>query len=247
MINLNGKAVVVTGASKGIGNGIVRLLIEYGANVILNYRTDQRSADEFVAEAKGPGKVMLFKADVSHESEAKLLIDFAVKSFGKLDALINNAGVYEFKPLIEITEAHLEHHYAVNVKGLLFTTKAAVLAFGDQGGSIINVSTAGTFNPLPNTVAYSSSKGAVDVITRQLAQELGSKQIRVNTIAPGLVETEGLAPTLSDEFRTMFIARTPMGRAGKPKDIAGLAAFLVSDDSAWITGQYISADGGWRS
>ncbi|GAB3220919.1 SDR family NAD(P)-dependent oxidoreductase [Spirosoma arcticum] len=245
---LAGKVAVVTGASKGIGKAIALELAHQGVAVVVNYHNDETSAQAVVREISDKGgQAVSFRADVGSVLEAQALIEQATRHFGRIDVLVNNAGVYELLPIETITEAHLEKHFETNVKGLLFATQAAVRAFDATGGSIINVSTAGTLNPPPGSVAYVASKGAVDAITRVLSQELGAKRIRVNTIAPGATQTEGLAAMdLPAAMNELFVNRTPMGRVGQPEDIARAVAFLASDASAWVTGQYIAVDGGFR-
>jgi 3-oxoacyl-[acyl-carrier protein] reductase len=248
MARLTGKVAVVTGASKGIGAAIAQELAKDGASVIVNYSSSGQQADAVVAKIKAAGgKAKSVRADVSKPGEAKQLIDTTVSEFGRVDILVNNAAVYDFLPLEQVTEAHFDRMFNLNVKGLLFTTQAAAGAFGDRGGSIINIGSMASQTPPPGSVVYSATKGALDVITKGLAAELGPKKILVNAVLPGPVETEGAQSMDNwDQFKNMLVPRTPLGRVGQPRDIATVVSFLASDDAGWITGQIISAAGGLR-
>jgi 3-oxoacyl-[acyl-carrier protein] reductase len=248
MARLTGKVAVVTGASKGIGAAIAQELAKDGASVIVNYSSSGQQAEAVVAKIKAAGgKAKSVRADVSQPGEAKQLIDTAVSEFGRVDILVNNAAVYDFLPLEQVTEAHFDRMFNLNVKGLLFTTQAAAGAFGDRGGSIINIGSMASQTPPPGSVVYSATKGALDVITKGLAAELGPKKILVNAVLPGPVETEGAQSMDNwDQFKNMLVPRTPLGRVGQPRDIATVVSFLASDDAGWITGQIISAAGGLR-
>jgi 3-oxoacyl-[acyl-carrier protein] reductase len=248
MAKLTGKVAIVTGASKGIGAGIAEELAKNGASVIVNYVSSPQQAEAVVGKIKSAGgKAKAVKADVSRPVEAKQLTDSAVSEFGRLDILVNNAGVYEFLPLHEITETHFDRMFNLNVRGLLFATQSAVGAFGDHGGSVINIGSMASQAPPPGGSVYSATKGALDAITRSLATELGPKKILVNAVLPGPVETEGLqAMGGAHEFVAQLVNRTPLGRIGKPHDIATVVSFLASDDAGWITGQIIPAAGGLR-
>jgi 3-oxoacyl-[acyl-carrier protein] reductase len=248
MAKLTGKVAVVTGASKGIGAAIAEELGKDGASVIVNYASSAPGAEAVVAKIKAAaGKAKAVQADVSKPAEAKKLIDAAVSEFGRVDILINNAGVYEFLPLQEITEKHFDRMFDLNVRGLLFATQAAAAAIGEQGGSVINIGSMASQAPPPGGSVYSATKGALDAITRSLAAELGSRKILVNAVLPGPVETEGLqALGGSDEFVGQLVSRTPLGRVGQPRDIATVVSFLASDDAGWITGQIIQTAGGLR-
>jgi 3-oxoacyl-[acyl-carrier protein] reductase len=248
MSKLTGKVAVVTGASKGIGAAIARSLAAAGASVVVNYASSKSGADQVVAAitAEG-GKAVAVGGDVSKKAEAQGIIDAAVRKFGRLDILVNNSGVYEFAPIEAMTEEQFHRMYNINVLGLLLTTQAAVKHLG-EGASIINVGSVASRITPPNSAAYSGTKGAVDAITGVLARELGPKKIRVNSLNPGMVETEGVhsAGFMGSDFEAGAIAQTPLGRIGQPGDIASIAVFLASDDSAWLTGEHLLAGGGLR-
>jgi 3-oxoacyl-[acyl-carrier protein] reductase len=248
MSRLTGKVAVVTGASKGIGAAIAKSLAAEGAAVVVNYASSKAGADAVVAAiTKAGGKAVAVGGDVSKASGAQGVIDAAVKNYGRLDILVNNSGVYEFAPIEQVTEDHYNKMFNVNVLGLLLTTKAAVKHLG-EGGSIINIgSLVSTLTP-PNSAVYAGTKGAVDAITQVLAKELGPKKIRVNSINPGMVATEGVQSGgfLGSELETRLVAQTPLGRIGQVDDIATLATFLASSDAKWITGELVGAGGGLR-
>ena len=248
MGKLKGKTAVVTGASKGIGAGIALALAEEGANVVVNYARSRDDAEKVAAQINQNGsKAIAVQADVSKKAEVDKLFAQATQAFGKVDILVNNAGIYEFAPLQEITEDSYRRQFDLNVLGTLLSTQAAVKSM-PEGGSIINLSSVASLTPPPTGSVYSGTKGAVDVITRSLAQELGPQKIRVNSLAPGLVETPGtkVAGTSEGEFRQMAVSRTPLGRVGDTGDIAKVAVFLASDDSGWITGEVLPVGGGAR-
>jgi 3-oxoacyl-[acyl-carrier protein] reductase len=248
MNKLKGKVAVVTGASKGIGAAIAKALAAEGAAVVVNYASSKQGADAVVAEiGKAGGKAVAVNGDVSKAAEAKAIVDAAVEHFGRLDVLVNNSGVYEFKPLEDITEEHFRQEFDVNVLGLLLTTQAAAKHLG-EGGSIINIGSLVTRRFPPASAVYSGTKGAVEAITGVLAQELGPRRIRVNTVSPGVVETEGThtAGIIGSDFATDAAAKTPLGRIGQPQDIAAIVAFLASDDSQWLNGEQLYASGGMR-
>lgn len=249
MSKLANKVAVVTGASKGIGAGIAKGLAAEGAKVVVNYASSKEGADRVVAEitSKG-GKAIAVQGDVAKAADVQRIFAETKKAFGRLDVLVNNAGVYKFAPLEEITEELFHWHFNTNVLGLIQATQEAVKHFGAEGGSVINIgSTASQVTP-PTTAVYTATKGAVDAITHVLAKELGPKKIRVNSINPGIVETEGVHTIgiLGTDFEKQFVAQTPLGRVGQPEDIASIAVFLASADSGWLTGELLLASGGLR-
>jgi 3-oxoacyl-[acyl-carrier protein] reductase len=248
MSKLTGKVAVVTGASKGIGGAIAKALAAQGASVVVNYASSREGADKVVAEITAAGgKAVAIRGDVSKAADAKGIIDSAIETYGRLDVLVNNSGVYEFAALDEITEAHFHKHFDINVLGLLLVTQAAAKHLG-EGGSIVNVSSVVTRITPPTTAVYTATKGAVDAITGVLAKELGPRKIRVNSVNPGMVETEGAhaAGVIGSDFETWAISTTPLGRIGQPDDIADVVTFLASDDSRWLTGESLIASGGSR-
>jgi 3-oxoacyl-[acyl-carrier protein] reductase len=248
MTKLKGKVAVVTGASKGIGAAIAKSLAAEGASVVVNYASSKAGAETVVASITASGgKAIAVGGDVSKAAEAQGIIDAAIKNYGRLDILVNNSGLYEFGPIESVTEEQFHKLFNVNVLGAILTTQAAVKHLG-EGGSIINIgSGVSRLTPAFSTV-YSGTKGALDAITGVLARELGPRKIRVNTINPGMVETEGTQTGgfLGSDFEKALIAQAPLGRTGKVGDIAPVAVFLASDDSAWLTGEQLLATGGIR-
>ncbi len=244
---LTGRVAIVTGASKGIGASIAKHLAAEGASVVVNYASDKAGAERVVSEIESKdGKAIAVRADFSKQEEIEQLFVETNNAFGKLDILINNAGVYAFQPIENITNEHFHHQFGINVLGLLHASREAVKYFGDNGGSIVNIgSVAGTSSPA-NTSVYSATKASVDSITRSLAKELGPRKIRVNALNPGMVETEGVhsAGILGSEFHQKIENETPLGRIGQPDDIAPVAVFFASDDSAWVTGESLFVSGG---
>jgi 3-oxoacyl-[acyl-carrier protein] reductase len=248
MGKLAGKVAVVTGASKGIGAGIAKALAAEGASVVVNYASSKAGADAAVAAITAAGgRAVAVGGDVSKAADAQGIIDAAVETYGRIDILVNNSGVYEMAPIEAFTEAQFHRQFDINVLGPLLMTQAALKHLG-EGASIINVSSVVTTITPPGSAVYSGTKGAVDAITGVLARELGPRKIRVNAINPGIVITEGThaAGIAGSEFETALVAQTPLGRAGKPEDIASIAVFLASDDSGWLTGERIVASGGMR-
>jgi 3-oxoacyl-[acyl-carrier protein] reductase len=246
MSQLAGKVAVVTGASKGIGAGIARALAAEGAAVVVNYASSQVGADAVVASITAAGgKAVAVQGDVSRTADAKAVVDAAISAYGRLDVLVNNAGVYEFAPIAEITEAHYRRQFDINVLGTLFATQAAEKHLG-EGASIINIGSVITTLLPPDSAVYSGTKGAVDAITGVLAAELAPRGIRVNAINPGMVATEGTqtAGIAGSDFEAEVVAKTPLGRVGRPDDIADIAVFLASDKARWLTGGHLSAGGG---
>jgi 3-oxoacyl-[acyl-carrier protein] reductase len=249
MSNLQGKVAVVTGASKGIGAGIARALGAAGASVVVNYASDKAGAEKAVADIKAKGgKAVAVKGDVSKSADVKHLFDETRKAFGRLDVLVNNAGVFKFAPLEETTEAEYRRQFGINVLGPLQATREALPLFGPQGGSVINISSIVSRMGIPGSSIYAGTKGALDTITQVLASELGPRKIRVNSINPGMVESEGThtAGFIGSDFQKNVEAQAPLGRIGQPEDVAKVAVFLASDESAWLTGERISASGGHR-
>ena len=248
MNKLKGKVAVVTGASKGIGAGIAKALAEEGASVVVNYASSKAGADAVVAAiTKAGGKAVAIGGDVSKPAEAKGIVDAAIKNYGRLDILVNNSGVYEFAPIEAITEEQFHRMFNINVLGALLTTQAAVKHLG-EGASIINIGSAASRLTPPTSAVYTGTKGALDAITGVLARELGPRKIRVNTINPGVVETEGTVTSgiIGSDFEKEIMAQAPLGRSGKVDDIAPIAVFLASDDSSWLTGEQLLATGGVR-
>jgi 3-oxoacyl-[acyl-carrier protein] reductase len=248
MNKLKGKVAVVTGASKGIGAAIAKSLAAEGASVVVNYSSSKSGADAVVsAIATSGGKAVAVRGNVSKPVEAQGIIDAAIQNFGQLDILVNNSGVYEFSPIESFTEEHYNKLFNVNVLGLLLTTQAAVKHLG-EGASIINIGSVVSSLTPPNSAVYSATKSAVDAITGVLAKELGARKIRVNSINPGMVETEGVhtAGFIGSDFEKGAVAQTPLGRIGQVDDIASVATFLASNDSKWITGELVRTGGGLR-
>lgn len=249
MPKLAGKVAIVTGASKGIGAAIATHLAAEGAAVVVNYRSDRAGADKVVAEILAAGgKAVASHANVAEEADIARLFAEANSAFGTVDILVNNAGVYEFAPIESVTPALFHKMFDLNVLGLLLTSKAAVAQFGSAGGSIINIGSVAARSGPPTASVYSATKGAVDTITRSLSQELGARHIRVNSVNPGMVETEGFhaAGVGEGEFRQQVEAQTPLGRIGQPRDIAPMVVFLASDDASWISGEAFHVAGGLR-
>lgn len=248
MGKLKGKVAVVTGASKGIGAGIAKALAAEGASVVVNYASSKAGADAVVAAITAAGgKAVAVGGDVSKAAEAKGIVEAAIKAFGRLDILVNNSGVYEFSPIEDVTEEQFHRIFNINVLGVLLTTQAAVKHLG-EGSSVINIGSAVSRITPPNSSVYTGTKGALDAITGVLANELGPKKIRVNSINPGVVETEGThtAGFIGSDFERDIVSKTPLGRTGQPNDISTIAVFLASQDSAWLTGEQILASGGMR-
>ena len=248
MGKLAGKVAVVTGASKGSGAGIAKALAAEGASVVVNYASSKAGAEAVVSAIRAAGgKAVAVGADVSKPAEAQGIIDAAIKNYGRLDVLVNNSGVYEFVPLEGLTEAHFHKIFNVNVLGALLTTQAAVKHLS-EGSSIINIGSAASRITPPNSAVYTGTKGALDAITGVLARELGPRKIRVNSLNPGMVETEGThsGGFIGSEFEKNLVAQTPLGRVGQPSDSASIAVFLASDDSFWLTGEQMLASGGVR-
>jgi 3-oxoacyl-[acyl-carrier protein] reductase len=245
---LSGKVAIVTGASKGIGAAIAKGLAAAGAAVVVNYASSREGADRVVAEiARTGGKAIAVEADVAKAPDVERLFAATKKAFGALDVLVNNAGVYRFAPIEEVTEDEFHRQFNINVLGVLLTSREAMKYFGPDGGNVINISSIASTSPMPTNVVYSATKAAVDTITRVLAKELGPKKIRVNAINPGGVETEGVHSlgVIGTDFEKQMVARTPLGRLGQPEDIASVAVFLASAASGWMTGETLAVGGGF--
>lgn len=249
MSALSGKVAVVTGASKGIGAAIAKQFGAAGAAVVVNYASSKEGADQVVAEIVGNGgKAIAVQGDVSQAEDVKRLFAESTQAFGRLDVLVNNAGIFQFDPLDDVTETEFHRQFNTNVLGLLLATQEAARHFGPEGGNVINISSVVTTAVPPNSVIYAATKGAVDTITRVLAKELGPRNIRVNSINPGGVETEGARRigVVGSDFEREIVASTPLGRFGQPTDIAPIAVFLASAASGWLTGERVTASGGFR-
>jgi 3-oxoacyl-[acyl-carrier protein] reductase len=249
MGDLKGKVAVVTGASKGIGAAIAKALGAAGAAVVVNYASSREGADRVVAEITGKGgKALAVQGDVAKAADVQRLFKETKNAFGGLDVLVNNAGVYQFQPLEAATEAEFHREFNTNVLGLILATQEAVKHFGPEGGSVINIGSVASDDTPAMSVVYSATKGAVDAITGVLAKELGPRKIRVNSINPGGVETEGThtGGIVGSDFAKQLVARTALGRFGQPEDIAPVAVFLASADSGWLTGEIIRASGGYQ-
>ncbi|TGQ29577.1 MULTISPECIES: glucose 1-dehydrogenase [unclassified Mesorhizobium] len=249
MSKLAGKVAIVTGASKGIGASIAKGLAAAGAAVIVNYASSRDGADRVVAGiSDSGGRAVAVQGDVSLSADVRRLFEAAISSFGAVDILVNNAGVFEFEPLEAVTEAEFHHQFDINVLGTILTIQEAAKHFGPEGGSVINISSVASLNPPPNGLVYAATKSAVDSITLSMSRELGARNIRVNAIAPGGVDTEGLkrVGVVGSEFEKQIVAMTPLGRFGQPDDVARVAVFLASADASWLTGERITVSGGWR-
>jgi 3-oxoacyl-[acyl-carrier protein] reductase len=245
---LDGKVAIVTGASKGIGTAIAKHLAAEGAAVVVNYSSSKEGADRVVDEiTKQGGRAIAVRANMTKKAEIERLFSETKKAFGRLDILVNNAGSYEFVPLENVTEEHFHKHFDVNVLGPLLAIQEATNYFGSEGGSVINISSSASKSAPAAGSVYSATQAAVDTITKSLAKELGPRKIRVNTINPGMVETEGLhkAGFVGSDFQKMFESQSPLGRIGQPDDVAPAVAFLASPDARWITGETLVVSGGY--
>lgn len=250
MATLQGKVALVTGASKGIGAGIARELAARGAAVAVNYSGSKAAAEKLVSDIKtAGGKAIAVQADLSNPDSVGPFVERVARELGPIDIVVNNAGVYEFSPIEAVTPEHFHKQFNLNVLGLLLTTQAALKHFNPKGGSIINIGSVVGRMSFPNASVYSATKGAVDSVTVSLSKELGPRGIRVNALNPGMIITEGTdAIGISgSDFEKQAVAGTPLGRIGKPQDVATTAAFLASDDSGWLTGQTIYAAGGYTN
>jgi 3-oxoacyl-[acyl-carrier protein] reductase len=248
-MKLKGKVAVVTGASKGIGASIAKELALEGASVVVNYASSKQGADKVVSEIVAKdGRAIAVHGDVAKAEDVKKLFQEAKKTFGKIDILVNNAGVFHFEPLQDVKVEEFHRQFNINVLGTILSTQESLNHFAAEGGSVINITSVVGANPPAGSTVYSATKGAIDTLTLGHARELASRNIRVNSIAPGGTETEGThtAGIIGSDFEKQMIAGTPLKRLGQPKDIAKVAVFLASDDSAWVTGERITASGGFR-
>ncbi len=248
MSKLTGKVAVVTGASKGIGAAIAKALAAEGAAVVVNYASSKAGAEAVVAAITAAGgRAVAVGGDVSKAEDARRIVQAAIDRFGQLDVLVNNSGVYEFAPIEDVTEEQFHRIFNINVLGAILTTQAAVKHLG-EGGSIINIGSGVSRITPAHSAVYTGTKGALDAITGVLARELGPRKIRVNTINPGMVETEGThtAGFIGSDFEKALLPQVPLGRTGRVEDIAPIAVFLASDDSRWLTGEQLLASGGLR-
>lgn len=247
-MKLKNKVTIITGASKGIGASIAKHFAEEGAKVVVNYASSKEAADKVVRTINhNGGMAIAVKADISKELDVLRLFEETEKAFGTLDILVNNAVVQQYLPIEAVSVEAFRQHFDVNVLGPILTIQIALKSFESKGGNIINISSGASKYPLPSASLYSSTKAALDAITISLSKELGAKNIRINSILPGATDTEGARSagvTAGSEYEKMFIANTPLGRRGRPEDIAKAAVFLASDDAAWITGEQISVSGG---
>ena len=248
MNDLTGKTAIVTGASKGIGAAIAKALAAAGATVAVNYASDEEGAERVVAEITGKGgKAIAIRADMSKAAEVKQLFETTKKALGAPEVLVNNAGVFDFKPVQDITEAEFHRHIDINVLGPMLAIQEALKHFPPEGGSIVNISSIASQTPVPNSSLYSATKAAVDAMTAALAKELGPRKIRVNTVAPGYTDTEGNQKVgfVGSAAAEALVAATPLGaRFGRPEEIAPAVVFLASEDAAWLTGERLNASGG---
>ncbi|XZF15626.1 SDR family NAD(P)-dependent oxidoreductase [Chitinophagaceae bacterium MMS25-I14] len=248
MNQLADKVAIVTGASQGIGASIAKHFAAAGAKVVVNYASSKERADNVVKTiTDNGGTAIAVQADVSKEADVTRLFEETKSVFGTLDILVNNAVAQGYAPIEQISEAAFHQSFNVNVLGPVLTIQAALKLFGDKGGNIINISSGASKYPLPNASLYSSTKAALDAFTIALSKELGSKNVRINSVLPGATDTEGAASagvTAGSDYEKMFVEKTPLGRRGQPGDIAKAVVFLASDDAAWITGEQISVSGG---
>lgn len=247
MSKLENKVAIVTGASKGIGAAIAKYFAAEGAKVVVNYASSKQDADKVVqAITDKGGTAISVQGDVSKEADVNRLFEETKNAFGSLDILVNNAGIYQYEPIEQVSAESFHRQFNINVLGSLLTIQASVKLFGDKGGNIINISSGASNTPLPTGSVYSSTKAALDAITISLSKEFSGRNIRINSILPGVVETEGShsAGFIGSDFEAKLVANTPLGRTGQPEDIAKVAVFLASQEAAWITGEKISVSGG---
>ena len=246
-LKLKNKVAIVTGSSKGIGAGIAKAFAKEGAKVVVNYSSSKESADNVVRNiTETGGTAIAVQADITKANDIKRLFKETYNAFGRLDILVNNAGVFKIEPLDGISEESFHLQVNAHLMGPILSIQQAVELFGDHGGSIINLSSTVSQNPIPGVMVYSAAKAGIDNITKALAKELGPKRIRINAIAPGVTDTEGNHDhgIIGGDIEKQMLPLTPLGRIGQPEDIAKVAVFLASDDANWVTGERITAAGG---
>jgi 3-oxoacyl-[acyl-carrier protein] reductase len=246
-MKLKDKVAVITGASKGIGAGIAKAYAVAGAKVVVNYAKDKSRAEKVVDDIiELGGKAIAVQADVAKPADVERLFKEGIAAFDKVDILVNNAGIYSLVMLQELTMEVIQANINTNLIGTILCAQKAAEVMGKDGGNIINISSTVSLNPMPGTLIYAATKAAVDNLTKVLAIELGSKKIRVNTISPGITETEGSHEQgfMGGEWEAQLVAQVPLGRIGQPHDIAKVAVFLSSDDAGWVTGERIQVGGG---
>ncbi|UOQ70386.1 SDR family NAD(P)-dependent oxidoreductase [Hymenobacter cellulosilyticus] len=247
MSKLNNKVAVVTGASKGIGAAIAGYFAAEGAKVVVNYASSKDGADQVVqAITASGGTAIALQADVSNEADVRRLFAETKAAFGTLDILVNNAGIYQYEPIEVVSAETFHQQFNINVLGSVLAIQGALALFGTAGGNIINISSEAGRNPLPTGSLYSATKAALDALTTALSKEFSGRNIRINSILPGIVDTEGARSGgfIGSEAETRLVSTTALGRTGQPEDIARVAVFLASEDAAWITGEKISVSGG---
>lgn len=245
-MQLRGKVALITGSSRGIGAACARRLAQEGASVVVHYHKQAEMAEQVRGDiVAGGGKATIRQADLTEPTEVRALVQSAMDAFGRLDIVVNNAGIGEVGKLDSIDAAHILRHFAVNVASVLLVTQAAARFFGADGGSVINISSINANRPVPGASVYSASKAAVDALTRSLASELAPRRVRVNAVAPGATDTAMLRSVLQSGAESVVVQHTLLGqRLGQPEDIAAVVAFLAGPDSEWITGQVLNASGG---
>jgi len=247
MSRLKNKTAIITGASKGIGASIAKYFAAEGAKVVVNYASSKEGAEKVVKEITDKGGIAIaVQGDVSNEADVKRVFEETKNAFGTLDVLVNNAGVYIYEPIEQVSAETFHKSFNINVLGTIFAIQESLKLFGDKGGNIINISSGASNSPLPTGSVYSATKTALDALTVALSKEFSGRNIRINSLLPGIVETEGAhsAGFIGSEAEAGFVSKTPLGRTGQPDDISKVAVFLASDESGWITGEKITVSGG---
>ncbi|MCF0052690.1 glucose 1-dehydrogenase [Dyadobacter sp. LJ53] len=247
MNKLKNKVAIVTGASKGIGASIATYFAAEGAKVVVNYASSKEGAERVVKAINDKGGIAIaVQGDVSKESDVSKLFEETQRAFGTLDILVNNAGIFEYARIEDATANSFHQQFNINVLGSLFAIQESLKMFGDKGGNIINISSGASKTPVPTGSIYSASKAALDAITISLSKEFSGRKIRINSLLPGAIETEGTHSNgfIGSDFQAKVVANTPLGRTGQPEDVAKVAVFLASDDAGWVTGEKISVSGG---